>query len=119
MLVVAVPHGKPLNLNQKYYVYDTDDGCIESVYADEIMSMLYQCPEIMYNVAPGFYGGMEGRVKPLPDGVYKVQSDFEDNVTMRISGGIIVEPKNCEDALFVGSHRGVEYKFVKGKAVRF
>lgn len=117
MIVVSIPHKYLLNLNQKYFVYDSDDGKVEEIYADEILHAVATTDWIL-NLQQGHFGGMHSNGKVMPDGIYKVYSEFEEDAYMRIKNGKIVEPKGCEDADFVGTFRGIEYKFVKGKAVR-
>lgn len=71
MLYVSVPHDKMLDLNRKYWVYDTDDGVAERVHATDILSFLHKQPNMIKGVNPCNYGGMLGTLEKLPDGNYK------------------------------------------------
>lgn len=68
MLYVSVPHDKMLDLNRKYWVYDTDDGISERVNASDVLSFLHKCPQGIKGVRPCRYGGMLGTLEKLPDG---------------------------------------------------
>ena len=73
MLYVSAPHNKMLDLNRKYWVYDTDDGVAEQVHACDILRYLHTCPQAIKGVTPCFYGGMLGTLEKLPDGNYPIR----------------------------------------------
>lgn len=105
MLYVSVPHDKLLNLNQRYWVYDTDDGVAEQVYATDILKFLSLNQTGIKGVTPHHYGGMRGTLEKLPDGTYMVR----DQGYFTVKDGVTL--KGCD--FLINTEQGVR----KGKVV--
>lgn len=73
MLIVSLPHDMLVDLNSRYWVYDTDDGVAERHYATDIVSMKTRYPDLLPNVQLGHYGGMLLKQYHLPDGKYPIR----------------------------------------------